>query len=70
MNVTLMGDEGGADLFPLKIYQEKHDTLVNITPAHLPEKATTSWRLSGLWTAVSPESHPSSTPDQGVACNA
>ncbi len=38
MNVTLMGDKGGADVFPLKIYQEKHDVLVDTTPSHLPEK--------------------------------
>ncbi|WP_349407501.1 Gfo/Idh/MocA family oxidoreductase [Pseudalkalibacillus sp. SCS-8] len=38
MNVSLMGDKGGADVFPLKIYQEKHDLLVNTTPSHLPHK--------------------------------
>ncbi|HEX7066233.1 MAG TPA: Gfo/Idh/MocA family oxidoreductase [Bacillales bacterium] len=37
MNVKLMGDQGGADVFPLKIYQEKYDTLVDLTPAHLPK---------------------------------
>ena len=31
--VSLMGDHGGADLFPLRIYQEKHATLVDTTPA-------------------------------------
>ncbi|MGH2942786.1 MAG: Gfo/Idh/MocA family protein [Solirubrobacteraceae bacterium] len=30
--VSLMGDHGGADLFPLRIYQEKHATLVDTTP--------------------------------------
>lgn len=37
MQVSLMGDQGGADTFPLKIYQEKHDTLVNVEPVHLPK---------------------------------
>ncbi|SER48749.1 Predicted dehydrogenase [Gracilibacillus ureilyticus] len=36
MQVSLMGNEGGADIFPLKMYQEKHDTLLDITPAYLP----------------------------------
>src|SRR5699024_7019005 len=38
MSVSLMGDKGGADVFPLKIYQEKHETLVDITPSYLPSK--------------------------------
>ncbi|WP_066192135.1 MULTISPECIES: Gfo/Idh/MocA family protein [Gracilibacillus] len=37
MQVSLMGNKGGADIFPLKMYQEKHDTLVDVTPAYLPE---------------------------------
>lgn len=37
MQVSLMGSEGGADIFPLKMYQEKHDTLIDLTPAYLPE---------------------------------
>lgn len=37
MNVALMGDAGGADVFPLEIYQEKHETLVDITPSHLTD---------------------------------
>ncbi|WP_018931209.1 Gfo/Idh/MocA family protein [Gracilibacillus lacisalsi] len=37
MQVSLMGNKGGADIFPLKMYQEKHDTLIDITPAYLPE---------------------------------
>ncbi|MDX8044511.1 Gfo/Idh/MocA family oxidoreductase [Gracilibacillus sp. S3-1-1] len=37
MQVSLMGSKGGADIFPLKMYQEKHDTLIDITPAYLPQ---------------------------------
>ncbi|SFL54416.1 Predicted dehydrogenase [Gracilibacillus orientalis] len=37
MQVSLMGNKGGADIFPLKMYQEKHDTLIDITPAYLSE---------------------------------
>lgn len=37
MQVSLMGDQGGADVFPVKIYQEKHNALIDSTPAYLPE---------------------------------
>lgn len=37
MQVSLMGDEGGAEIFPLKIFQEKHNTLVDVTPTYLPK---------------------------------
>lgn len=37
MSISLMGDQGGADVFPLEIYQEKHETLIDITPSYLPE---------------------------------
>jgi predicted dehydrogenase len=40
MNVTLMGDQGGADVFPLKVYQEKHDSLVDLTPVYLPKRSS------------------------------
>lgn len=38
MQVSIMGDEGGADVFPVKIFQEKHNALIDSTPAYLPEK--------------------------------
>ena len=65
MNVTLMGDEGGADLFPLKIYQEKHDTLVNITPAHLPEKGSYELEIERFVDSCLTGIPPLSTPESG-----
>lgn len=35
MQVSLMGDQGGADVFPLKLYQERHGTLVDVQPVGL-----------------------------------
>ncbi|GGP10276.1 Gfo/Idh/MocA family protein [Oceanobacillus neutriphilus] len=35
MSVALMGDKGGADVFPLQIYEEKHDALFDMTPSFL-----------------------------------
>lgn len=37
MQVSLMGDKGGADVFPVKIYQEKYNSLIDTTPAYMPE---------------------------------
>ncbi|MGI2297596.1 Gfo/Idh/MocA family protein [Paenibacillus sp. GXUN7292] len=37
MQVSLMGEQGGADVFPVKIYQEKHEALLDTTPAYLPQ---------------------------------
>ncbi len=36
MQVSLMGDGGGADVFPPKIYQERHGSLLDVTPVYLP----------------------------------
>jgi predicted dehydrogenase len=35
--VSLFGDHGGADLYPLRIFQERHGALIDVTPVHLPE---------------------------------
>lgn len=37
MQVSLLGNKGGADIFPLHIYQEKHGALVDLSPQYLPE---------------------------------
>ncbi|MGG3468218.1 Gfo/Idh/MocA family oxidoreductase [Neobacillus pocheonensis] len=66
MNVTLMGDKGGADVFPLKIYQEKHETLIDITPTHLPKRNYHELELKRFVDACIDETTPLSTPEQGV----
>ena len=66
MNVTLMGDEGGADLFPLTIYQEKHETLVNLTPAHLPDINYHEREIQRFVDSCLTGTPPLSTPRQGV----
>lgn len=38
MNVRLHGTEGGCSYSPVGIFQDKHGTLVDITPAHIPER--------------------------------
>lgn len=37
MQVSLLGNKGGADIFPLHIYQEKHGALVDLSPQYLPQ---------------------------------
>lgn len=66
MNVTLMGEDGGADVFPLKIYQEKHDTLIDTTPAHLTKKGFHELELERFVNACLLGEQPLSTPRQGV----
>lgn len=66
MNVSLMGDKGGADVFPLKIYQEKHDTLVDITPVYLPKKDPYQWQIERFVDCCISGKQPICTPDQGV----
>ncbi|MGG3623985.1 Gfo/Idh/MocA family oxidoreductase [Bacillus gobiensis] len=40
MQVSLMGNQGGADVFPLKIFQERHETLIDSTPIIFQEKTS------------------------------
>lgn len=65
MNVSLMGDQGGADVFPLKIYQEKYDTLVDTTPSHLPKKGYHELELERFVDCCLSGEQPLSTPEQG-----
>jgi predicted dehydrogenase len=66
MNVTLMGDNGGADVFPLKIYQEKHESLIDLTPAYLPKRDYHELELSRFVDACIEGTTPLSTAKQGV----
>ncbi|MFB5663465.1 Gfo/Idh/MocA family protein [Alteribacillus sp. HJP-4] len=66
MDVSLMGEKGGADLFPLQIYQEKHGTLVNTTPAYLPKTNEHELEITRFVDACLTGSIPLSTPEQGL----
>ena len=65
-NVSLMGDKGGADLFPLKINQEKHETLIDITPAFLDETNEHQKEIHHFLDCILHKTHPLSTPKEGV----
>ncbi|MEC2054457.1 Gfo/Idh/MocA family oxidoreductase [Peribacillus psychrosaccharolyticus] len=66
MSVVLMGDKGGADVFPLKIYQEKHDTLVDVTPTYLPKNRDHPLQMERFIQSCIAGEPPISTPKQGV----
>ncbi|MFD1848612.1 Gfo/Idh/MocA family protein [Oceanobacillus bengalensis] len=66
MSVTLMGDKGGADVFPLKINQEKHDTLIDITPSYLPKKDRYELQIEQFIHTCLTGEEPISTARQGV----
>lgn len=67
MQVSLMGDKAGADVFPLKIYEERHDTLLDTTPAFLPKKGGHELEIERFVDACLGGAKPITTPEQGVA---
>lgn len=66
MQVSLMGDQGGADIFPLKFYQEKHGTLIDSTPAYAPKINGHQREISQFVESCLGGELPSSTAEQGV----
>lgn len=66
MSVSLMGDQGGADVFPLKMYQEKHETLIDVTPSHLPNNICYELQIERFINCCLSGEQPISTPEQGV----
>ncbi|GGE12338.1 dehydrogenase [Marinithermofilum abyssi] len=67
MNVSLMGEQGGADVFPLRLYQEKHGALIDVTPAYLPETNAHKNVVHRFVKACQGQAQPSlCTPEQGV----
>lgn len=66
MSVSLMGENGGADVFPLKIYQEKHQTLIDITPSFLPSKNNYELQMERFVDCCLNEEQPINTAEQGV----
>ena len=66
MQVSLMGNKGGADIFPLKIYQEKYNTLIDSTPAYLPEINGHQLEINQFVECCLEGKTPLSTPEQGL----
>ncbi|MDC3412044.1 Gfo/Idh/MocA family oxidoreductase [Aquibacillus sp. 3ASR75-11] len=66
MQVSLMGNKGGADIFPLKIFQEKHQSLIDITPAYLPQVGGHEQEIKHFVESCLAGKQPISTPKQGA----
>lgn len=66
LQVSLMGNQGGADIFPLKMYQEKHNTLIDLTPAYPPKVNVHNREVRHFIECCLGQSDPLSTPHQGV----
>lgn len=66
MEVSLLGDKGGADVMPLKIYQEKHDTLIDVTPVFLPNKNPRESIIETFVDSCFGKTQPLCTPQEGV----
>jgi predicted dehydrogenase len=64
--VTLMGTEGGAVTSPMKILQEKHGSLVDVTPRNIPETQSHTEEVRAFVRAIR-EGRPSPVPgEQGL----
>jgi len=67
MQVKLMGNMGGADLFPPRIYQERYQTLLDVTPVfQKQERDCYELQAEHFLRSCLGEVAPISTPDQGV----
>lgn len=66
MQVSIMGDYGGADIFPLKIYQEKYGALLDVSPAYVQERDVYQHEITHFVNCCLTGTQPLSTPEQGL----
>lgn len=66
MNVALMGTRGGADTSPLKIYGEEHGTLIDTTPAHLPNYSSYDVEVAKFYEAIKNDTEVPVTGEQAL----
>jgi predicted dehydrogenase len=64
--VSLMGTKGGADVFPLRLYSEQHDVLLDTHIVHLPKREYHFTEIESFVRACLGGDMPLSTPMQGV----
>lgn len=65
-NVSLFGTEGGCNFSPLSISQDKHGTLIDITPAYVPGRNNHAAGIDAFLKAIEGEQGILYTPAQGV----
>lgn len=66
MTLNLSGAEGGMSLFPLKIFKDMNDSMVNISTAWTPVANGHHALIANFIAAVRGEAPPAVTPDEGV----
>src|SRR5690625_1773174 len=66
MQVSLMGNKGGADIYPWIIYQEKHNKLVDLTPDYLQDENGYLNEITRFIDSCLEGTPPISTPEQGL----
>lgn len=66
MNVKLHGTEGGCNFSPLAMFQDKHGTLIDITPAHIPERSGHQMEIEAFIKAIQGEGDVLCKPSEGV----
>lgn len=66
MQVKLMGDQGGAELFPLRIFQERHGALLDLAPVYQQPADCYYLQAADFLRACRQETLPISTAEQGV----
>lgn len=66
MNVRLQGTEGGLTYHPFKVHRELHGTLVDVTPAWLPDVKPYAAEIAHFVRCIRGEEPPLSTPEQAL----
>jgi predicted dehydrogenase len=66
MQVSLRGDQGGADVFPVKIFQEKNGSLIDITTPYLENDDYYELEIKGFVDTCLGNRLPINTPQEGV----
>ncbi|MDB4896121.1 MAG: oxidoreductase [Firmicutes bacterium] len=66
MTLMLSGAEGGLNVFPLKVFKDMNDTMVNINSAWLPVANGHHALIANFIAAIRGEAPPAVTPEEGV----
>ncbi len=66
MNVRLQGTEGGLSLFPLRLFAERHDTLVDLVPLALGDANAYEQEIAHFRRVVRGEAAPLATVQQAL----
>lgn len=69
LQISLMGDEGGADLRPLSIYREEHGVLVDVSPAFVAPNKGFELEINAFVNAVANDTPVPIPAEDGLTVN-